>query len=104
MISFLSFQFIGGLAAAVFILVALLTMFVLRRVVPTNMVHIVQSSKATTAFGKGKDAGNTYYAIPSWVPNTSNRRVGLRPHVLIQTGRQHANPHPSSAHRKALPV
>lgn len=46
----------------------LLAMFLLRRVVPTNMVHIVQSSKATTSYGKGKESGNTYYAIPAWVP------------------------------------
>lgn len=46
----------------------LLAMFILRRVVPTNMVHIVQSSTATTSYGKGRETGNTYYAIPSWVP------------------------------------
>ena len=40
----------------------------LRRVVPTNMVHIVQSSKKSTPYGRGKDAGNTYYNWPSWVP------------------------------------
>jgi len=40
----------------------------LRKVVPTNMVHIVQSTKKTTPFGRGKAAGNTYYAWPSWVP------------------------------------
>jgi flotillin len=40
----------------------------LRRVVPTNMVHIVQTSHSSTAYGRGKDAGNTYYAFPSWVP------------------------------------
>lgn len=39
-----------------------------RRVVPTNMVHIVQAKKSTIAYGRGKDAGNTYYAWPSWVP------------------------------------
>lgn len=40
----------------------------LRRVVPTNMVHIVQTSKHTTPYGRDKPAGNTYYAWPSWVP------------------------------------
>lgn len=40
----------------------------LRRVVPTNMVHIVQSSRHTTPYGRGKSAGNTYYAWPAWVP------------------------------------
>lgn len=40
----------------------------LRRVVPTNMVHIVQTAKSSTPYGRGKEAGNTYYAWPSWVP------------------------------------
>ena len=39
-----------------------------RRVVPTNMVHIVQSSKKTTSYGKGKASGNTYYEIPAAIP------------------------------------
>jgi flotillin len=40
----------------------------LRRVVPTNMVHIVQTTKSSTPYGRGKEAGNTYYAFPTWVP------------------------------------
>lgn len=40
----------------------------LRRVVPTNMVHIVQSKSASTPYGRGKPAGNTYYEWPSWIP------------------------------------
>lgn len=39
-----------------------------RRVVPTNMVHIVQSSKSTTAYGKDKPAGNSYFEWPSQLP------------------------------------
>lgn len=39
-----------------------------RTVVSTNDVHIVQSAKKTVSYGKGMEAGNTYYAIPSWVP------------------------------------
>lgn len=39
-----------------------------RRVVPTNMVHIVQSKKTTSAFGRGKESGNVYYAWPAWLP------------------------------------
>lgn len=38
-----------------------------RRVTPTNEVHIVQSSKSTTPYGKGFDS-STYYAWPSWLP------------------------------------
>lgn len=49
--------------------VAIFVMFVIyRKVVPTNMVHIVQSSKKTTPYGQGKINGNTYYAWPSWMP------------------------------------
>lgn len=40
----------------------------LRRVVPTNMVHIVQTGKKTIAYGKGKEDGNSYYEWPSWIP------------------------------------
>ena len=47
---------------------AVIITVLLRRVVPTNMVHIVQSSKQTTPYGRGKDGGNTYYAFPTWVP------------------------------------
>ena len=60
--------YVGGGTVLVLAFITLLIMFVLRRVVPTNMVHIVQSAKTTTSYGKGKDTGNTYYAIPSWVP------------------------------------
>ena len=54
---------VAAIAGATF-LVAIM----LRRVVPTNMVHIVQSSRKTTPYGRNKEAGNTYYAWPSWVP------------------------------------
>lgn len=39
-----------------------------RRVVPTNMVHIVQSSKKTISYGRGRADGNTYYEIPASIP------------------------------------
>lgn len=62
-------------AALAFALIPLLFVFYmvkvvlsLRRVVPTNMVHIVQSTKSSTPFGRGKPSGNTYYAWPSWIP------------------------------------
>ena len=58
---------IAGILLAVFVSFIFLAM-VLRRVVPTNMVHIVQSSTKTTPYGRGKPAGNTYYEFPSWVP------------------------------------
>lgn len=40
----------------------------LRIVVGTNDVHIVQSRKATTSYGKGQAVGNVYYKWPSWLP------------------------------------
>lgn len=63
---------IGGIALVVLAVIFLLIAVFLRRVVPTNMVHIVQSSAKTTPFGRGKDSGNTYYHWPSWMP-----RIGV---------------------------
>ncbi len=54
-----------GILAALYLVKIVLS---LRRVVPTNMVHIVQSKKASTPYGRGKPAGNTYYAWPDWIP------------------------------------
>lgn len=56
----------GGLAAVTFVTV--LAALFLRRVVSTNEVHIVQSSKKTTSYGKDTGHGNTYYEWPSWLP------------------------------------
>lgn len=39
-----------------------------RVVVPTNLVHIVQSSRKTTSYGSVSSTGNAYYKIPSFVP------------------------------------
>lgn len=50
------------------LVVAALIAIMYRRVVPTNMVHIVQMRKKTVAYGRGKDVGNVYYAWPSWIP------------------------------------
>lgn len=54
--------------AAGFVLTVVKSILSLRRVVPTNMVHIVQSTKSSTPYGRGKPAGNTYYDWPSWIP------------------------------------
>lgn len=40
----------------------------LRTVVPTNMVHIVQSKKGAVSYGRSSQSGNIYYAWPSWLP------------------------------------
>lgn len=62
------FLLIGGAAIGVIFVLALLVALVLRRVVPTNMVHIVQRGKSTISYGKGKEAGNVYYEWPQSVP------------------------------------
>lgn len=48
-----------------------------RRVAPTNQVHIVQSSKQTTSYGKDTANGNAYYLWPSWVPFIGVSRIIL---------------------------
>lgn len=39
----------------------------LRRIVPTNVVHIVQRSSKTVSYGVGKGS-NVYYEFPKWLP------------------------------------
>lgn len=46
----------------------LLIPLLLRRVVPTNEVHIVQSRKKTVSYGKDMTEGNIYYEFPSSLP------------------------------------
>jgi flotillin len=55
-------------AAAILLGVSLLIAVSLRRVVPTNRVDIVQSSRSTTSYGKGRNTGNVYYAWPAVLP------------------------------------
>lgn len=57
-----------GVVAVLMVLYFVNVILSLRRVVPTNMVHIVQSKSASTPYGRGKPAGNTYYAWPDWIP------------------------------------
>ncbi len=56
------------LGFGVFVLAVTITAFWLRRVVPTNEVHIVQSRKSTKSYGKDTNNGNTYYEWPAWLP------------------------------------
>lgn len=56
------------LASSALMGAALLTSILLRRVVNTNMVHIVQSRGQTTSYGSTSTNGNVYYQWPSWVP------------------------------------
>lgn len=65
--------------AAVVLLVAAVLFFwiiALRRVVPVNEVHIVQTRKNTVSYGKGFDS-NTYYEWPSRFPLIGLTRVTL---------------------------
>jgi len=39
-----------------------------RVVVPTNVVHIVQSKKSTISYGTGQEGGNVYYKWPAHWP------------------------------------
>ena len=55
-------------AAAVIVLLFILIPLLFRRVVATNEVHIVQTSKSTTSYGKDTTNGNSYYEFPSWIP------------------------------------
>lgn len=64
---------------AVAILVGVVLFFwviALRRVVPVNEVHIVQTRKNTVSYGKGF-ASNTYYEWPSRIPLIGLQRVTL---------------------------
>ena len=63
---------IGSSVAAVFVL-WLFVALCFRSVVSTNEVHIAQSAKKTTSYGKGEAAGNVYYAWPAWLP-----RIGIK--------------------------
>ncbi len=56
------------LSIAAILVTAVIVAVFLRRVVAPNEVHIVQSSKATTSYGKDTKNGNTYYEWPSWIP------------------------------------
>src|SRR5215469_2789770 len=58
---------LGSIAIAVGVLVLMMITVSYRVVVPTNAVHIVQSAKRSTPYGKDM-GGNTYYSWPSWLP------------------------------------
>jgi flotillin len=68
---------IAGGAVAVVMVLAVLIAVCFRVVVSTNDVHIVQSAKRTVSYGKGQDAGNTYYKWPAWVPIIGVKTITL---------------------------
>ncbi|MDP2649138.1 MAG: SPFH domain-containing protein [bacterium] len=57
-----------GIALAVLLVASLFLAVLFRRVVSTNMMHIVQTRRDTTPYGTGQDNGNVYYRWPRWVP------------------------------------
>lgn len=61
------------IAAALFLIVA----FGFRRVVSTNEVHILQTSRKTKSYGKDLPYGNVYYQWPSWIPFFGVRVIHL---------------------------
>lgn len=69
----------GGLA---FLLIVLAMSF--RVVVSTNDVHIVQSAKRTTSYGRGEAAGNVYWRWPSWIPIIGVKFINLPVSVFDQ--------------------
>ena len=58
----------GGIAVFIFLVVFIKWVLSLRRVVPTNMVDIVQRRSRTMSYGKDTNNGNTYYRFPAWIP------------------------------------
>jgi flotillin len=65
MLATIIFAVLGVLATAAGCIFAALFF---RRIVPTNRVPIVQSAKQTTAYGKDKPAGNSYFEWPAFLP------------------------------------
>lgn len=49
------------------VLAIMFYIFSLRRIVPTNVVHIVQRGSKTVSYGVGKGS-NVYYEFPKWLP------------------------------------
>ena len=70
------------LSYSIFVIPAILLLLIaiyvmsLRRVVPTNVVHIVQRGNQTVSYGT-KKSSNVYYEWPSWLP-----KLGVTVRVL----------------------
>lgn len=65
-----------GAVVAVIAVILFFWVIALRRVVPVNEVHIVQTRNNTVSYGKGFDS-NTYYEWPSRLPLIGLTRVTL---------------------------
>lgn len=64
----MSIGVISIIGACIVVGIVIITILALRRIVPTNQVHIVQRNNKTVSYGKDTVNGNVYYEIPSWVP------------------------------------
>jgi flotillin len=64
----MSIGIIGIVGVSIVAVIVIITILALRRIVPTNQVHIVQRNNKTVSYGKDTENGNVYYEIPSWVP------------------------------------
>ena len=79
-------QSIATVAMVAGVLLLAFIAVMLRRVVATNEVHIVQSRSATTSYGTSTGHGNTYYLWPSWVPLIGVTRIVLPVSVGVWVG------------------
>lgn len=79
---YMDMAIIGGGVLFVFFLICAIAF---RVVVSTNFVHIVQSSRSTTSYGRGQEKGNSYYSWPSWVPLIGVKVTVLPVSVFQQT-------------------
>jgi flotillin len=68
---------LASVLSGTFVALWVLISMCFRIVVSTNEVHIVQSGKKSTAYGKDQTAGNTYYKWPSWVPIIGVKTIAL---------------------------
>ena len=50
------------------VIIIIVKILMLRRIVPADMVHVVQTRKKTTSYGKNSKHGNVYYQWPRWLP------------------------------------
>lgn len=73
----IAFLVLAGLGLLGFVALLFIAALFLRRVVETNEVHIVQSARATTSYGKDTGNGNTYYHWPAWVPVIGITKITL---------------------------
>lgn len=70
MLGALSGLFIAAVCVlgGIFIITLIVKILKLRRIVPADMVHVVQTNKKTTSYGKNTGNGNVYYQWPKWIP------------------------------------